>query len=45
MAQSLLAAGLNSEQVASMLSVPEDLSSGDGPKDETAAGDCPQENA
>ncbi len=47
MAQTLLAAGLNPEQIAGMLSVPEDLSSGDqrgdepgdGPKDETAARD------
>lgn len=44
MARTLFAAGLNPEQVAAMLSVPEDLSSGDEPRDETAASDCPQED-
>jgi hypothetical protein len=45
MAQTLLAAGLNPEQIASMLSVPEDFSSTETPKDETAAGDRPQEDS
>jgi len=34
MAQTLIAAGLNPEQVASMLFVPVDLPSGEEPKDE-----------
>jgi hypothetical protein len=42
MAQTLLAAGLNPEQIAAMLFVPEDLSSGDEAKDETAASDSSQ---
>jgi hypothetical protein len=39
MAQTLLAAGLNPEQVASMLSVQEDSPSAEASKDETAASD------
>jgi hypothetical protein len=48
MALSLLAAGLNPEQIAAMLFVPEDLPSvvaDEDPKHEAAADDSPQENS